>query len=346
MPCYHPLLAFPGKLSKNGKVTYIPRKVPDNEINMYQDKDWLKSIPYEQRPILVPCGKCIGCRLDYSRVWAYRCMMELKYHESAYFITLTYNDDMIPVHYFRTEKGGELPAYSLEKRDFQLWLKRLRKKLDYPIRFFGCGEYGSDTLRPHYHCIVFGLKLDDLVIYKRTDQGVLYKSDFLQSTWIGQKNRGKVKEEPYKYLGFVVIGQVNFNTAAYVARYTAKKAMTVGNDFFQKFNLEKPFIDMSRRPGIGYQYFQDHPEMFDSNEINLPTSEKGYTFTIPKYFLKKLEGNDNELFEKITKERKERGSVYAIALACEDKRNYTDIIKAKEESMLSRSRGLQKRNLQ
>ena len=143
-----------------------------------------------------------------------------------------------------------------------------------------------------------------------------------------------------------MIGQVNFSTAAYVARYTAKKAMTVGNDFFQKFNLEKPFIDMSRRPGIGYQYFVDHPDMFDSNEINLPTSEKGYTFTIPKYFLKKLEVEDSDLYNKITQERKEKGSVYSIALASADKRKYTDIIRAKEEQLLSRSRGMYKRNVE
>lgn len=56
---------------------------------------------------------------------------------------------------------------TLRKRHYQLFFKRLRKWYGKPIRYFGTGEYGSKTQRPHYHFIIFGLKLDDLKLYGR-----------------------------------------------------------------------------------------------------------------------------------------------------------------------------------
>lgn len=358
MSCIKPLIAYPKGVSEKGKTKYIPvprsghEEIYDSLLNAEHREEWLahqqklyRDGKIDAVPKIVPCGKCIGCRLDYSRNWAYRCLMELEYHKEAYFLTLTYNDEMIPVHYFY-EKGEKLPAYSLEKRDFQLWLKRLRKQQaklhDNPIRFFGCGEYGSDTLRPHYHCIVYGLHLDDLKIYKRTDQGILYTSEKLNRTWIGQRHRGEIEDEPYKYLGFVVIGQVTFNTAAYVARYTAKKAMTVGNEFFDKFNLEKPFIDMSRRPGIGLRYFEDHPELFNNDMVHFAGKEKGYSFNMPKYFLEKLEVIDNDLFNRIKKEREIKGNVYALAIARSQNRPYSDVLRSAEMALVCRAKALQR----
>ena len=136
----------------------------------------------------VPCGQCIGCRIDRSRQWANRCMLELQYHDSAYFVTLTYDDLHVPKAYYPDPDTGEAhQSLTLCKRDFQLWMKRLRKRFsDDKIRFFACGEYGGSTHRPHYHAIVFGLHLDDLVKYKTVQEGdgyyTYYNSDSLQST--------------------------------------------------------------------------------------------------------------------------------------------------------------------
>ena len=113
----------------------------------------------------LPCGQCIGCRIDYSRQWANRCLLELKYHDSAWFCTFTYDDDHVPRTYYPDPETGEaIPALTLQKRDFQLLMKRIRKKFENDkIRFFMSGEYGSQTFRPHYHAILFGLHLDDLL---------------------------------------------------------------------------------------------------------------------------------------------------------------------------------------
>ena len=73
---------------------------------------------------------------------------------------------------------------SLRKRDFQLFMKRLRKKYsDDRIRFYACGEYGSETFRPHYHAILFGLHLDDLELYKSKDSYKYFTSPGLQRVW-------------------------------------------------------------------------------------------------------------------------------------------------------------------
>lgn len=92
MSCYHPLYAqvIQGQKTVEGKrvLRIIGSSVSD------------KRLLEDPNIISLPCGKCIGCRLDYSRQWADRLMLELQYHDSAYFITLTYNDDHVPKAYY------------------------------------------------------------------------------------------------------------------------------------------------------------------------------------------------------------------------------------------------------
>lgn len=330
------MVAFPGPLSKNGKRTYIPSKLDRENFNWYSVQSSFSDSA--DKPILIPCGKCLGCRLDYSREWAARCMLELKDHDSAYFVTATYNDSEIPRTYYSDPDTGEaLLAYSLRKKDFQLWLKNIRS--DFPsdkIRFYGCGEYGSETFRPHYHVILFGLHLDDLKFYKRTDQGILYTSDKLSNTWF--------RFDPVQRLhfprGFVVVGEVNWNTCAYVSRYTAKKYLTLGDDFFEKFNLEKPFVQMSRRPGIGRSFLEKHPEMFDSSKLFLPSGDSVKEVSIPRYFYKILESTDPELCYELKERNRKAGSVYSRSLIRSYKRSYADLLADASANLLAKSRSL------
>ena len=100
--------------------------------------------------LVVPCGKCLSCRIAKRREWTMRLWHELPYHQSSIFLTLTYDDDNLP------------PNASLSKSDLQKFFKRLRKDLSYvdrKIKYFAAGEYGPKTNRPHYHAIVFGLSL-------------------------------------------------------------------------------------------------------------------------------------------------------------------------------------------
>ena len=152
---------------------------------------------------MVPCGQCIGCRLERSRQWAIRCVHEASLHTDNCFITLTYSPDCLP-------SDG-----SLNHDDFQKFFKRLRKHIaPKKIRYYMCGEYGEDLQqpsklgRPHFHACLFGLDFDDKQLYIVRDDVKLYTSATLEKIW------GK---------GFVTIGDVTFESAAYVARYIAKK---------------------------------------------------------------------------------------------------------------------------
>ena len=137
--------------------------------------------------MLVPCGKCLHCKLNNAKIWSIRIMHELKNWKSACFVTLTYNDEHLPA-------DG-----SLDKQDLQKFFKRLRKNLGgRKIKYFACGEYGENYGRPHYHIILFGV------------DGITELSS-IERSWL---------------LGFISCGSVSDSSANYVARYTVKGGLS------------------------------------------------------------------------------------------------------------------------
>lgn len=101
--------------------------------------------------IPVPCGKCPNCVKRRVSQWSFRLMQEEKVSSSAYFLTLTYDTSRVPL-----TKNGFM---SLDKRDVQLFFKRLRKVNIEKLRYYLVGEYGGRTMRPHYHVILFNADL-------------------------------------------------------------------------------------------------------------------------------------------------------------------------------------------
>lgn len=129
-----------------------------------------------------PCGQCVPCRINRSRVWVLRLLLELELHSDACFLTLTYNEEHYPA-------GGNLVP-----RDLQLFLKRLRYNLPgRDIRYFAVGEYGEARGRPHYHLILFGVGKQHL--------------EAIEKSW---------------NLGFSYVGDVTVESARYVAGYVIK----------------------------------------------------------------------------------------------------------------------------
>lgn len=192
----------------------------------------------------IPCGRCIGCRLERSRQWAIRCVHESSLYLNNSFITLTFNDESL---YSRSR------PFSLDVRDYQLFMKRLRKRFDglqavtdddgnvsYPIRFFHCGEYGDLYERPHYHACLFNFDFPDKKLWKTINGYPVWTSDVLSELW------------PF---GFSSIGSVTFDSAAYVARYIMKK---VTGDKADEHYLDRipEYVTMSRNGGIGKEWFK------------------------------------------------------------------------------------------
>lgn len=167
-------------------------------------------------PLRLACGGCLGCRARRAKEWALRCQLELQDHERAVFSTLTYAPDVQPV--------------TLCKRHVQLFLKRLRRAIEpEPLRFFLSGEYGERTYRPHYHAILFGVGLG--------------KAEQIEDVW---------------GMGHVRSYDVTPAMISYVAGYSAKKigfrleaGERVDPETGEVYEWQPPFIQMSRRPGIG-----------------------------------------------------------------------------------------------
>lgn len=190
--------------------------------------------------LLLPCGQCVGCRLERSRQWAMRIMHETQMHDASCFITLTYADSNLP------EYG------SLRYRDFQLFMKRLRFKVG-NVRFFMCGEYGETFLRPHFHACLFGIGFYDRYFWRVSPSGCdLFRSPLLDSLWD---------------LGTAEIGELTFESAAYVARYCMKKVTgTEAEAHYEKLDcitgevvsVIPEFARMSLKPGIGASWISKY----------------------------------------------------------------------------------------
>jgi hypothetical protein len=232
-------------------------------------------------PIDLPCGKCTGCRLEYSRQWALRCYHEAQLHEHNSFITLTYNNENIP---------GDL---SIHKKELQDFIKRLRKNTGVKLRYFACGEYGEKG-RPHYHAIIFGYDFPDRRLWSKTKGGLLFRSAILEKAW--------------QHKGYCSIGNVTFESAAYVARYVMKKRKgpddqvdpKTGKTNKQYYEIMDPdtgelhtrepeFCIMSRRPGIARDWLKKYKGDTDKDYVTLLN---GKSFGLPKYYDKILEKED------------------------------------------------------
>lgn len=151
----------------------------------------LPTRPGDARGMLVPCGKCVGCRIAHAREWSVRMWHEATSWDKVVFVTLTYDDDHVPY------RG------TLMKGDLQDFFKRLRIRSD-PLKYYACGEYGENTSRPHYHAIIFGRGPEDReAINKAWGQGyvsaspVSYKRMQYVAKYVGKAYFGDVAKEVY-----------------------------------------------------------------------------------------------------------------------------------------------------
>jgi hypothetical protein len=222
--------------------------------------------------ISLPCGQCIGCRLERSRDWAVRCVHESKLWKENCFITLTYNNENLPAH------------SSLVRQDLTKFFKRLRKRYNHQIRYFACGEYGDKLHRPHYHAILFNHDFQDKFLFQN-GKFPLYISPALNEIW------------PF---GHSVVAGFSFESAAYTARYCVKKI--TGKDAREHYGDRLPeFSAMSRRPGIGHDFFYKYYD--DIVNYDTVVTRNGVICRPPRYYDKLLSGCDVELLEKHKEKR-------------------------------------------
>lgn len=200
--------------------------------------------------LVIPCGECEACRRAKRQEWSVRCELESIYHNNSSFITLTYDEAHCP--------------RKLIKRDLQKFIKSLRNS-GAKFRYFGCGEYGTQTGRCHFHLITFGYYPADVSPFARSkSDGQMFTSKTLTDIW----KKGLVTIQPFER-----------GMAAYTAGYVSKKLLD-NPDWLEGDDV--PFLLMSTRPGIGYQYCVDHvEEIYKYGHIQLAN---GFSAPIPHYF--------------------------------------------------------------
>lgn len=238
------------------------------------------------KAIALPCGRCIGCRVERARQWAVRIMHEAKMHDENSYLTLTLADaDRV------CSECAPRVKRSLCVCECQKFFKRLRERLaPKKISYFLCGEYGDDEERPHYHAVIFGYSFPDKVFSKKSGQYDLYTSKFLDEVWS---------------LGNCWIGEVSFDSACYVANYATKKI--TGKDAKAHYKGRKPeFIVMSRNPAIGKRWIEKfHGDVYPSDEV----IANGKACKPPRYYDQLLQRRDPDLHKRITESREKSAEV-------------------------------------
>ncbi|QGH72141.1 MAG: replication associated protein [Microviridae sp. ctD0m35] len=284
MPCYNPVQGYRGR-STNPETGKRPI--------VFNRKDG-----YVDLPVTVPCGRCIGCRLERSRMWAVRCLHEASLYPDNCFITLTFSDDHID------------KKQTLAVEDFQKFMKRLRKAIHpQTVRFFHCGEYGKNLNHPHHHACLFGWRPPDLELWSERDGVKLYRSKTLEDLW--------------EY-GHSTVGDVTFESAAYVARYVTKKI--TGDPAKKHYGEKKPeYCTMSRRSGIGDAWIKKYKsDVYPDDHVIV----NGRPIKVPKFYDAKLELTDPTLYNKIVAIRKDRAS--------KDPNNTLDRLAVREKCKLAK----------
>ena len=277
MACFKPLKGY---RSPSGKITF-DRKSSTGQLAS------------------VPCGQCLGCRLDYSQSWAIRCLHEASQHDDNSFLTLTYSDHHLP-------SDG-----SLNKKHFQDFMKRLRKEIaPQKLRFYHCGEYGEDLARPHYHALIFGYDFPDKKPWTySTGKNWIYRSEQLERLW------------PF---GFSTIGDLSIQSAAYCARYSMKKIRGQALEIrdpdtdllpYERIDLASgqvvsvlpEYSTMSRRPGIGKSWYDKYQNDVFPDDFVIIDGKKRPT---PKYYRALLEQAEPELAKQLKQIRQSRADTH------------------------------------
>lgn len=257
------------------------------------------SIPSEYELIQVPCGQCSACRLVRAQKRATQAYCESCMHSSNSFVTLTFGDDATYEYLRKVRKMSRYKArqytafltWSLENREFPLFMKRLRKEIfkayGVNVRFFHCAEYGENNNRPHHHFILFGFDFPDKKPFKIDPRTKItyYRSELLERCW---------------KFGFSLISDCSYESCRYVASYCQKKV--VGSQAQQYYNGRKPeYLTQSSHNGIGYTWYQKYfkTDCLPTLSVPIRTSKGVQKSLIPDYFKKLYRKESEEKYEEL-----------------------------------------------
>lgn len=205
-------------------------------------------------PVAVPCGKCLDCRKAFQTEWIFRLEQEAKRTICPCFITLTYDNEHLPLE--PDPDTGELLSV-VSKRDWQLFMKRLRKIGGDDLkncRYFAIGEYGSKFNRAHMHAIIIAPALHSA---SQLDK-------YVKQAWQG---------------GFSVTRFATRKQFHYVCKYM--------NKIDDRHHLVKPFRLFSR--SIGLNFLTDRMIDYYLSTFDRTCVSGKVRIGLPRYYKRKLD---------------------------------------------------------
>lgn len=241
----------------------------------------------KERWFPVPCGGCVSCRRRRTDAWVFRMLQEEKRSSSAHFITLTYDPDHVPI-----SPNGFM---TLDKGEFPRFMKRLRKLCpDSVLKYYACGEYGTDNKRPHYHAIIFNVPDVDMIF----------------DAW-------HLGGQPF---GRVDVGQVSDKSIAYTVAYASKHNWHpdhVRDDRIPEFSL------MSK--GLGSNYITPAVSAYHKADLSriFLTKEGGDKIAMPRYYRERIFDED---------ERAAQSSIVELSIGEKNTANYKRYLRLYGES--------------
>ena len=308
MPCTRPIQGW--RCPESGKVTLSPKT---GHRSAYAE---------------LPCGRCIDCRLNRAREWGIRAVHERQLHDDASYLTLTFSEDRLPQDRSIDVAHVQKFIRSLRKRT-----RRLRTRPNgelTPLRYLACGEYGASKLdqvpwsdvpeevglRPHYHLVVWGVDLRERFV-KRTEAGhPLYRSSIVDAAWSDQ--------------GLCWVGDVTFQSSAYVAGYVTKKIYGAAADLQytrirygtgECWDVCPEFLTMSKKPAIATGWLERYwTDVYPRDEVILG----GKRMKPPKFYDRWLEANHPAVFEQVKKARRDEQYARGLKERTEERRAVRD----------------------
>lgn len=218
--------------------------------------------------IPLPCGRCLHCRINRSRMWQSRILFESMAHNKSCFVTLTYDNDNLPC-------DMENLTNPLRKKDLQNYLKKLRRLVDpIKIRYYACGEYGDQSWRPHFHLMIFGLGIEDKKV--------------INFAWNSVYNRKKRCYE-IRNKGYIWIGDVTRESARYVTQYVTKD-MKIYDNWYYKL-IPDEFATMSKMDGgLGIKVIEEAAKKMEKLNVGVVETFniKGKDVNLGRYLKRKL----------------------------------------------------------
>lgn len=293
--------------------------------------------------IELPCGKCALCQVRKRKDMSVRLSHEASCYEDCCFITLTYDDEYIPmtdcsikwddkktdVNTIEILRGDSFGIPTLLPADVQKFMKRLRRHLEYipvhrkgirdhvnKIRYFAVGEYGGKTHRPHYHIMIFGWKPSDMVFWKDNGSYITCRSSQIEKLW---------------KFGFSTVGEVNHGVAKYCARYVTKKfaRLETPNDE-DKFVCPEFFLQSVSDGGIGALWLNKYYENLRSGFVTIRNGHGDVCkCAVPRYYYNRLRKINRPLWLTLRDERLEFITSHAKDFT--DPEKYLDDIRRAED---------------